>query len=336
MRTRKSQSSVFVFGGFIAGFGIGSVVYALLLHKYKTNERKRRKKEKLLRSSSYRTADRGIAIVTGGSRGIGKAACLRLSRNGYRVVVNYRSNETLAQQVVQEIRAEYIVASSSAKSADGKATFAASSPPRAIAIQADVSNEEDVIRLFDLAEQAWASCPEFALGITACVNNAAIIGTKRSLEKSTRKCLDDLFRVNVYGAFYVLREATKRMSTKREGRYKGTGGAIVNVSSGSAFIGRPMTYAMTKGAMNSMTAGTVEECMSHGVRLNTISPGLTRTDMVSEKLIQSCLPTIPMGRAGEPMEIANGIAWLLSDEASYVAGANIRIAGGRRMGSGCQ
>ena len=115
-------------------------------------------------------------------------------------------------------------------------------------------------------------------------------------------------------------------------RHGGKGGAIVNVSSGSAYIGNPgsgVLYAISKGAVNSLHAGLSQEVAGEGIRVNAVSPGITATDMVSEDAIQRSLPNIPMGRAGEPEEIAEAIVWLMSDLARYVAGANIRVAGGR-------
>lgn len=255
------------------------------------------------------TVEPRVAVVTGGSRGIGAAICELLAREGYHVVVNYVSNEKKANVVVKRCQER---------------------GANAVAIRANVSKEADVASLFRKASQ-WAR--EHNLGeIEAVVNNAAIIGEKRNLETSSSDNLRALFATNVFGAFYVMRDAIEYMSTKR-GR---CGGSIVNISSGSAFIGQPLTYAMTKGALNSLTIGSVAELATHGIRVNAISPGLTKTDMVSSETIRSCISSIPMGRAGEPVEIAEGVAWLLSENASYVAGANVRIAGGRRMGSGCQ
>jgi NAD(P)-dependent dehydrogenase (short-subunit alcohol dehydrogenase family) len=124
------------------------------------------------------------------------------------------------------------------------------------------------------------------------------------------------------------REAVRRMST----RYGGKGGAIVNVSSGSAHIGNPgsnVNYAVSKGGLNSLMIGLSQEVAAEGIRVNNISPGFTRTDMVSAEVAAAQTGSVPMGRLGEPREVAEGIVWLLSDKAGFVAGANIRIAGGR-------
>jgi len=119
-----------------------------------------------------------------------------------------------------------------------------------------------------------------------------------------------------------------QMSTERGG----SGGAIVNISSGSALIGTPLVYAMSKGALNSMSTGIRDELIAQGIRINSISPGLTNTSMVNKEMAEKIIPGIPMKRMGTPEEIAAVAVWLLSDEASYVCGAHIRVAGGRRMG----
>ena len=137
-----------------------------------------------------------------------------------------------------------------------------------------------------------------------------------------------MLRVNVVGSILTCREAVKRMSTKHGGK----GGAIVNVSSGSAYIGNPgsgVLYAISKGAVNSLHAGLSQEVAGEGIRVNAVSPGMTATDMVSAEAIEKNLPNIPMGRAGKAEEIAEAIVWLMSEKAGYVAGANIRVAGGR-------
>ena len=112
----------------------------------------------------------------------------------------------------------------------------------------------------------------------------------------------------------------------------GSGGAIVNISSGSALLGMPLVYAMSKGALNSMSTAIRDELIENGIRINSISPGMTDTDMVTKETAAKVIPTIPMKRLGTPEEIANAAVWLLSDEASYVCGAHIRVAGGRMMG----
>ena len=241
-----------------------------------------------------------VALVTGGSRGIGAAACRLLARDGWDVAVNYRTDAPAAEAVVADVTAA------------GR---------RAIAIQGDVGDEADVIRMFETAERALGP-------VTGLVNSAGVIGPKGRVDALTAEAVEALLRTNVIGSILTCREAVKRMSTKHGGR----GGSIVNVSSGSAYIGNPGTgvlYAISKGAVNSLHIGLSQEVGGEGIRVNAVSPGMTATDMVTEEAIQRSISAIPMGRVGAPEEIAEAIAWLMSDRASYVAGANIRVSGGR-------
>lgn len=241
-----------------------------------------------------------VALVTGGSRGIGAAACRLLARDGWDVAVNYRADAPAAEAVVADVTAA------------GR---------RAIAIQGDVGDEADVIRMFETAERALGP-------LTGLVNSAGVIGPKGRVDALTAEAVEALLRTNVIGSILTCREAVKRMSTKHGGH----GGAIVNVSSGSAYIGNPGTgvlYAISKGAVNSLHIGLSQEVGGEGIRVNAVSPGMTATDMVTEEAIRRSMSAIPMGRVGEPEEIAEAIAWLMSDRASYVAGANIRVSGGR-------
>ena len=248
-----------------------------------------------------------VCIVTGGSRGIGRAICETLADQGYDICVNYTSeaSQALAEAVVAD--------------AKGKGR-------KAFSCRADVSNPEQVERLFDQAEAQLGQ-------VTALVNNAAIIGPRNSLLDTSLEDLQRTMEINVHGPFNTTKAFVKR--ALKAGLPSGLG-AIVNVSSGSAFIGRPLAYSMSKGALNSFSAGCVAELAGYGIRLNSVSPGLTKTDMVTDKVITENLGAIPMKRAAEPREIANVIAFLLSDAASYVSGGNLRVAGGRRMGSGAQ
>jgi NAD(P)-dependent dehydrogenase (short-subunit alcohol dehydrogenase family) len=189
-----------------------------------------------------------VAIVTGGSRGIGAATCKLLASQGYRVAVNYNSNKSKADAVVREIVAAGGVA---------------------VAIKADVSKAGEVKRLFDAAEDQLGGT------VTHLVNNAALLGPRHYsvLEMDMEQMHNDisaLLATNLFGALACCREAVARMSTQRGG----SGGAVVNVSSGSALIGTPMPYAVSKGALNSMQAGCVKEFAAHGVRVNAVSPGV--------------------------------------------------------------
>lgn len=241
-----------------------------------------------------------IALVTGGSRGIGAATCRLLARDGWDVAVNYRADAPAAEAVVADVLAA------------GR---------RGLAVQGDVGSEADVLAMFETVERALGP-------VTGLVNSAGISSPKGRVEALTLEAIDQVLRTNVVGTILTCREAVRRMST----RNGGAGGVIVNVSSGSAYIGNPgsgVLYAISKGAVNSLHIGLSQEVAGEGIRVNAVSPGMTATDMVSEAAIQANVPKIPMGRAGQPEEIAEAIAWLMSDKASYVAGANIRVAGGR-------
>lgn len=241
-----------------------------------------------------------IALVTGGSRGIGAATCRLLARDGWDVAVNYRADAPAAEAVVADVTAA------------GR---------RGMAVQGDVGSEADVLAMFATVERALGP-------VSGLVNSAGISSPKGRVEALTLDAIEAVLRTNVVGSILTCREAVRRMST----RNGGPGGVIVNVSSGSAYIGNPgsgVLYAISKGAVNSLHIGLSQEVAGEGIRVNAVSPGMTETDMVSAEAIQANIPRIPMGRAGRPEEIAEAIAWLMSDKASYVAGANIRVAGGR-------
>ena len=242
-------------------------------------------------------------IVTGASRGIG-AAVARLASKKYSVVVNYLRDEASASEVVQQI-----------VSAGG----------RAVAIQADVSVEQDVIRLFVQAEKQ--------LGLVrALVNNAGIVGGFSRVESITSETLARVFAVNVTGTILCSREAVRRMSSRNGGQ----GGAIVNVSSQAAKIGAAgewVHYAASKGAIDSFTIGLAREVATEGIRVNAVSPGLISTELHAAAgapdRMDRLAPTIPMKRPGTAEEVAEGIMWLLSPAASYVSGVILPISGGR-------
>lgn len=246
----------------------------------------------------------GTLIVTGASRGIGAAIARLSAKRGYAVAVNYRSAETEAKKIASDIVN------------DGR---------RALAIQADVADEKQIIRLFETAERELGP-------ITALVNNAGITGGFARVEDVSAEAINKTFAVNVTGAILCAREAVRRMST----RHGGNGGAIVNISSRAAHTGAAgewVHYAASKGAIDSFTIGLAREVAAEGIRVNTVAPGLTDTDLHAANgepgRLQRLMGSIPMKRAGLPEEIAEGVLWLLSPAASYTTGAILEIGGGR-------
>ncbi len=241
-----------------------------------------------------------IAIVTGASRGIGAAIARLLGVNDYHVCVNYRAGKDAAERVVAEIEQQ---------------------GGRALAVAADVARIEEVQRLFETVDQQFGP-------VTALVNNAGIHGPRGRVDALALQDLQQVLSVNVVGLIACSQEAVRRMST----RHGGSGGAIVNISSGAAYIGNPgdgVQYSVSKGAVNSFTIGLSQEVAGERIRVNAVSPGLTRTDMPEPDVLKQGASIIPMGRVADPEEIAEAVLWLLSDKASHVAGANIRVAGGR-------
>jgi NAD(P)-dependent dehydrogenase (short-subunit alcohol dehydrogenase family) len=253
--------------------------------------------------TSDRTAGTTV-LVTGGSRGIGAAAALRAAQMGHAVAVNYTRDEAAAQAVVDRIVA-----------AGG----------HALAMQADVSDEAQVIALFARIDRELP--PLFGL-----VNNAGVVDLPARVDEMDTQRLQRMFAINVFGSFFCARAAVKRLSTRHGGR----GGAIVNLSSAAARIGAPgqyVDYAAAKGAIDVFTIGLAKEVATEGIRVNAVRPGIIETDIHASggapDRAKQMAPLVPMQRAGSADEVAQAIAWLLSEASSYTTGAVIDVTGGR-------
>jgi NAD(P)-dependent dehydrogenase (short-subunit alcohol dehydrogenase family) len=250
-----------------------------------------------------RAPDSGALIVTGGGRGIGAQIALRAARNGAPVALIYRSRPDNAARVVGEIQA-----------AGGQA----------IAIQADVGREADVARAFSTADAAVGP-------LGGLVNNAVLAGPARGLAELPASELEAVFRTNVFGAFLCSREAAKRLSVNNGGR----GGGIVTLSSAHAVnTGAPgnwVHFAASKAALETMSRGLAKELAADGIRVNVVRPGViatqTRLGQPKEHLNRT-LAQVPLARMGTAEEVAAAVLWLLSDDASYVTGATLDVAGG--------
>jgi NAD(P)-dependent dehydrogenase (short-subunit alcohol dehydrogenase family) len=246
---------------------------------------------------------RPVTVITGGGRGIGAATAIHLARSGHDVAVIYRRNSHTAEQVVGA---------------------AVSAGVRAVAVQADVAAEDDVARLF-------AAVTETLGPITGLVNNAGATLHIGDLADTPVSIIREVLDVNLLGAILCSRRAAQVMSTKRGG----AGGAIVNVSSAAATIGSAheyVHYAAAKAGIDALTVGLSKELAGDGIRVNAVAPGIVRTGIHSAAgdpdRPDRLADRLPLGRPGEPREIAAAIAWLLGADASYVTGAVMRVAGG--------
>jgi NAD(P)-dependent dehydrogenase (short-subunit alcohol dehydrogenase family) len=245
---------------------------------------------------------RPVTVVTGGSRGIGAATVLQLAREGHDLALVYHEDARAAERIV---------------------TAATEAGARCIAIQADVTREEDVRRLFDAGSELGV--------ITGLVNNAGLTGYVGDLANTPVDVIRRVIDVNFLGVVLCARQAAQVMSTKRGGR----GGAMVNVSSAAATLGSAheyVHYAAAKAAVNALTVGLAKELADDGIRVNAVAPGIVHTDIHSDAgdpdRPERLAARIPIGRAADPAEIAPAIAWLLSHHAAYATGAVLRVAGG--------
>jgi NAD(P)-dependent dehydrogenase (short-subunit alcohol dehydrogenase family) len=246
--------------------------------------------------------DKGGAIVTGASRGIGAAIAERLARDGYGVIVNYAADAEGAESVVSAIRAK---------------------GGRAVAARADVASEDEVEAMFGRAQEQMGP-------LTALVNNAGSVGEQAHIDEQHEDALKQLMQVNVVGPMLCAKHAVRAMSTAHGGH----GGSIVTIASLAAQAPPGdwglVPYEATKGAVVTFARGLSNEVASEGIRSNSVSPGAIETAMSASTpdVRDFTVQQSPLGRIGQPEEIAATVSWLVSPEASYVTGTDIAVAGG--------
>ena len=247
--------------------------------------------------------DRGVVLVTGGSRGIGAAIARSAAAAGWAVCLTYHDAQSAAEAVVGDIEAAGGIG---------------------VAVRADVAVEADVLAAFETADGMGP--------VTALVANAGIVATKARVDELTVDRVERILAVNVLGPILCCREAVRRMSS----RHGGPGGSIVLVSSAASRRGSPnefVDYAASKGAVDTLGFGLALEVAGEGVRVNVVRPGMIDTDIHASggqpDLVARVGPTFPMGRAGRVEEVAAAVVWLLGDGATYCTGSMLDVAGGR-------
>ena len=245
-----------------------------------------------------------IILITGGSRGIGAAIALRATDAGYAVCISFLNHQAAADALVASIN-------------DKGGT--------AIAVRSDVAVDADVVRMFKQVDESLGP-------ITALVNNAGILEKQSRVDAMTSERIARVFATNVLGSFSCAREAIRRMST----RHGGNGGGIVNMSSRAAKLGAAgeyVDYAASKAGIDTFTIGLAKEVAAEGIRVNAVSPGLIYTDIHASGgepgRVERLQDSVPMKRGGSADEVARAVMWLLSEDASYITGSNIDVAGGR-------
>lgn len=243
-------------------------------------------------------------LITGGSRGIGASTALLAAQAGWNVAVNFHHDELAAQAVVQQVQAR------------GR---------RALAVQADVADEAQVLAMFARVDRELGP-------LHGLVNNAGVVDLAARVDEMSVARLSRMFGVNVMGTFLCAREAVQRMST----RHGGAGGVIVNLSSAAARLGSPgqyVDYAAAKAAIDTFTLGLAREVAAEGIRVNAVRPGIIDTEIHASggqpERAQEMAAQVPMKRAGNSMEVAQAILWLLSEASSYTTGAVLDVSGGR-------
>ncbi|MEK4698844.1 3-oxoacyl-[acyl-carrier-protein] reductase [Solibacillus sp. FSL R7-0668] len=240
------------------------------------------------------------AIVTGASRGIGRAIALELASQGARVVVNYSGSVEKAKQVVEEIQ---------------------TNGGEAIAVQADVANGESVQQLMQTALETYGS-------IDILVNNAGITRDNLIMRMKDDEW-DDVINTNLKGVFLCTKAVTRQMMKQRAGR-------IINISSIVGVAGNPgqANYVAAKAGVIGLTKTTAQELASRNILVNAIAPGFITTEMTEglpEDLKQAMLKQIPLAKLGQPEDIAKAVTFFASDSANYITGQTLQIDGGMVM-----
>ncbi|WP_186198509.1 SDR family oxidoreductase [Burkholderia gladioli] len=245
-----------------------------------------------------------LILITGGGRGVGAATARLAAAQGYDVAISFVSDEAAARAVAADVEAA------------GR---------RALAMRADSADPGQVAGLFEAIDQEFGR-------LDVLVNNAAIIARQSRLEDLGFERMQRIFAVNAIGPILCAQQAVKRMSTRHGGR----GGAVVNVSSASARLGSPneyVDYAASKGALETFTTGLAKEVAREGIRVNCVRPGHIYTDMHASGgepgRVDRVKDSIPMGRGGQPEEVARAILWLAGAEASFVTGTFLDATGGK-------
>lgn len=249
------------------------------------------------------TDPRPVTIITGGTRGIGAATALRLARVGHDLVLAFRDDEDTATRFADVV---------------------GMTGSRCLTVRVDVADADDVERLFATASGEFG-------GVTGLVNNAGMTAHIGDLADTPVDVVRRVIDVNLVGATLCARQAARVMSVRRGGR----GGAIVNVSSTAATLGSAheyVHYAAAKAGIDALTVGLAKELADDGIRVNAVAPGMVRTGIHAAAgdpgRLERVAARIPFGRPGEPEEVSPAISWLLSEEASYVTGAVLRVSGG--------
>ncbi|CCH76832.1 Uncharacterized oxidoreductase ygfF [Nostocoides japonicum T1-X7] len=244
-----------------------------------------------------------MTVVTGGGRGIGAATVELLAAAGHALVVGFLSDEDAAERT---------------------AAAARRAGAECLVVRAEVSTEPGAEVLFDAAVERFG-------GVTGLVNNAGLTLHIGDLADTPVEVIRRVIDVNLLGTVLCARRAAQLMSTRHGGR----GGAIVNVSSSAATLGSAheyVHYAAAKAGVDALTVGLARELATEGVRVNAVAPGIVRTEIHAAAgdpgRADRVAARVPLGRAAEPSDIAPAITWLLGDEARYVTGATIRVAGG--------